>query len=57
VNGVLTKFQARVAGIDMIFELEDFNKIEIDDNEFLPPDDYKKISGQELKDILKSFQQ
>lgn len=57
VDGILTKFRTRVAGIDMIFELKEFNKIKIDDNEFIAPTDYKIISKQELNDILKSFQE
>ncbi len=56
IDGVLTRFQTRVAGIDMVFELEEFNNIAIDINEFNPPADYKKVSTQEINDLLKSFQ-
>lgn len=57
INGVLTKFQTRVAGIDMIFELKEFKKNKINAEEFEPPKGYKQISGDSLKSILKSFQQ
>lgn len=57
IKGVLTKFQAKVAGIDMVFELKQFIKKNIDDSEFLPPKDYKVIGAKELREIIKSFQQ
>lgn len=57
IEGVLTKFRTRVAGIDMIFELVNFNKVAVKDEEFLPPKDYKKVSPKELNEILQSFQE
>ncbi|MBN2890788.1 MAG: hypothetical protein JXL97_02885 [Bacteroidales bacterium] len=57
IDGVLAKFQTRVAGIDMVFELVEFNNIQIDDSEFIFPTDYEEITNQELNEILESFQE
>ncbi len=57
INGILTKFQSRVAGIDMVFKLVEFNRVAIDENEFIAPSDYTHITATELNDILKSFQE
>lgn len=57
IKGVLTRFQTKVAGIDMIFELKEFKEKKIDASEFVPPEGYKQVSGQEIKELLKSFQQ
>ncbi len=57
IDGVLTKFQTKVAGIDMIFELDEFNQVSVSNDEFEVPDDYTKISKKELNDLLISFQQ
>lgn len=57
IDGVLAKFQTKVAGVDMVFELVEYNNILIDETEFLAPKDYKEISNKELNDILQSFQE
>ncbi len=57
IDGVLTKFQTRVAGIDMIFELKEFKNIKVSEAEFMAPSDYKEITTQELNEILESFQE
>ena len=57
IEGVLTKFQTNVAGIDMIFELVDFNNIKISEKDFQIPDDYEELSTEELNKILQDFQQ
>lgn len=57
IEGVLTKFQTRLAGIDMVFELIEFNSVVVDEKEFLSPAGYKKIPNAELNDILQSFQE
>jgi len=57
IDGLLTKFQTKVAGIDMVFELIEFKNILINENEFLAPPDYEEITSQELNDILQSFQE
>ncbi len=55
IDGVLVKFQTKVAGIDMLFELKKYNKISVNNNEFEKPKGYKKISNKELNEILQSF--
>jgi hypothetical protein len=57
IDGVLTKFQTKVAGIDMVFELGEFNQVKVNDSEFEVPKDFKKITKKELNDLLISFQQ
>lgn len=57
IDGVLTKFQTKVAGIDMIFELTEFNNVKISDAEFVAPKDYKEITSNKLNEILQSFQE
>ncbi len=57
IDGVLTKFQTKVAGIDMIFELIELKKTPIDNSEFIIPKDYKKLSKKDLNELLLSFQQ
>jgi len=56
LNSVLTKFQTKVAGIDMIFELIELKKEKISDKEFIIPKNYKRISKKDLNSILQSFQ-
>lgn len=57
IKGVLTKFQTKVAGIDMVFELKEFKDKKIDASDFNPPQGYKQVSSKEIKELLKSFQQ
>ena len=55
IDGVLTKFQTKVAGINMIFELIELNSEAVDDSEFDIPENYKKVSKNDLNKILQSF--
>lgn len=57
LNSVLTKFQTKVAGIDMVFELIELNIESVSDNEFIVPKNSKKISKKNLNSILQSFQE
>ncbi len=56
IDGVLAKFQANVAGVDMLFELVEYNNIQVKDSEFSIPTDHKEISRTDFNDILLSFQ-
>lgn len=57
IEGVLTKFQIQIAGIDMLFELIDYKKIAVNDKEFMPPKNYNKISKDEFNNLLKNFKE
>lgn len=41
----------------MVFELVEFNNILIDENEFVAPAGFEKVSNDELNEILESFQE
>jgi hypothetical protein len=55
ISGVLTRFQTKLAGINMIFELKNFQYQEINDQVFEISKDYKKVSKKQLNKIIKSF--
>lgn len=57
IDGVLVSFQSNLIGVNMKFDLEEFNHIKINKKEFLPPKNYEKVPRQKISEILNNFKQ